>query len=520
MIFPRLMIVASLASAMLVMASGCITQTDSSPKVVATSLPSSAVPAQTIMPTPNTPQPSSRPNPSPTPTSGSYPPYPWSTPYPSPTPDHDRLWREATSDLESSCFWNEFGHGNYRYQGAYWYRHIQWTSDGSAIVFDYPSTLRLLPAPSDVRLYAVESDGSRIAQLVNGGPTELSYEYYQSQGIGIVEALYSDLAPGFMMYFDISDDRSQIVYSTCVYQTKDPNYRPTHNTYVQWLADVQKYEHEIAVSNIDGSNPMRLTENRTIDNFPVWSPDGTRIVFIRSRSDSRRGGRDDFSLYAMDADGSDARAIAPNVALYPPAWSPDGQWIAFVAYDEAHGWQRAVYIVRLDGSNLTRIFGAFSSPSWSPDSRYLAFAGPYGDGVALYTFAADGTAPFVVTNIVENLGQVRGALWVPSVSWSPAGHEILYSCGGVCVANIDGRRVFDGRRVGVSPLGFGSIAAWSPDGSRIAVSPGGFRLDERDSLDDNVVLYTINSDGTGLNVLVKSDHSNDGRPIASKPSQP
>ncbi|MFQ5536627.1 MAG: amidohydrolase family protein [Gemmatimonadota bacterium] len=74
------------------------------------------------------------------------------------------------------------------------------------------------------------------------------------------------------------------------------------------------------VSNADGSNPRRLTDNEGVsEHFPAWSPDGQWIVY------STWEGEEGF-LYKMRADGrGKPRRITSEGAVYvQPAWSPSG----------------------------------------------------------------------------------------------------------------------------------------------------------------------------------------------------
>ena len=91
--------------------------------------------------------------------------------------------------------------------------------------------------------------------------------------------------------------------------------------------------YDIGVSNLDGSNYRQLTKTKSSEANPVWSPDGSDIVFIFNRF-----ANDDFDdegpagLYIMDADGSDVRILAHRVyGIGLQAWSPDGRTLAFLA---------------------------------------------------------------------------------------------------------------------------------------------------------------------------------------------
>lgn len=76
---------------------------------------------------------------------------------------------------------------------------------------------------------------------------------------------------------------------------------------------------DIFVIDADGQNMVNLTNSATSnDNWPTWSPDGSRIAFVSSR-DVPFGS----DIYVMDADGSNLVQItdAEGFELYP-AWSP------------------------------------------------------------------------------------------------------------------------------------------------------------------------------------------------------
>ena len=314
-----------------------------------------------------------------------------------------------------------------------------------------------------------------------------------------------------MTYFDVSPDGSRLLYSTCRYPTPPDDlenrqaadvseiskaWPPQYfiNLSLEELREIERHSFEITVSNIDGTEPKRLTENRDFDNYPVWSPDGTRIAFASNRS-ARGSYSDREKLYTMAADGSDLRLVSRGivsamiVARLASAWSPDGQHIAFVG-----GKIPAVYTARPDGSELTKISATLSGPAWSPRGRRVALVAPDGNGATLYTFAYDGSDPVRVTRVADDASQriespygyLDEEFWVGSVSWSPDGSEILV---GPYLVNLDSpatlnllqvashtessfeKELFNSRGRAWHLLHVST--SWSPGGSRIATMVAG-----------------------------------------------
>ena len=116
---------------------------------------------------------------------------------------------------------------------------------------------------------------------------------------------------------------------------------------------------------------------------PVWSPNGQFLAFLERKPESgtiiRRG------LYTVGADGSSLKRIegwgSPLYAESVPAWSPDGSRIAFVRHDDE---MRAILATDPDGSNPSVVFDYTNIPrldslplqyiSWSPDGSKILFS--------------------------------------------------------------------------------------------------------------------------------------------------
>ncbi len=90
--------------------------------------------------------------------------------------------------------------------------------------------------------------------------------------------------------------------------------------------------------------------------FPAWSPDGQTIAFERFSGDWYA------DIYAVNADGSGERELTRDVQVL--RWSPDGRQIAFQR-DRSGDWE--VHVMNADGSGERRLtHGGGIVPAWSP----------------------------------------------------------------------------------------------------------------------------------------------------------
>jgi Tol biopolymer transport system component len=256
---------------------------------------------------------------------------------------------------------------------------------------------------------------------------------------------------------------------------------------------------EIFVINADGSGLRRLTRNAVADWAPAWSPDGQKIAWT---SRSHGTGAD---VFVMNADGSDQQNLTPKPGNRgEPRWSPDGRAILFTAVPpgqprSASGWPYSdVYVMNADGSgqrNLTHTPAAGEGdPAWSPDGQHIAFtrlAGPPGE-VRIVVMNADGSAKHAVTPTLAHPGDRA-----PTAVWAPDGQRIAFwDDFAIYVVNADGsglrrltRNAFEGPN-------------WSPDGRKLIFVRARHQKSRPHWQGGD--LWVMNADGTGQRNLTRT----------------
>ena len=155
-----------------------------------------------------------------------------------------------------------------------------------------------------------------------------------------------------------------------------PNYSPVWSPNGKWIGFTSNRtgDQQIYRINADGSNLKQLTKKGDNTN-PAWSPDSQWIAFNSYRGPDHGAGN--FLIYVMTADGGRLRKLGKS-ALAGCTWSPNGKQIAYATMS-LENEIRNILVIDIDGNNLRRLtrLGArewASYPAWSPDGQWIAYA--------------------------------------------------------------------------------------------------------------------------------------------------
>jgi dipeptidyl aminopeptidase/acylaminoacyl peptidase len=128
----------------------------------------------------------------------------------------------------------------------------------------------------------------------------------------------------------------------------------------------------IYTMNSSGKEKTRLTTDGSSRN-PAWSSDGERIAFDRAPAEGSRKRR----LWLMNADGSGQRRVPiGSFQAHNPSWSPDGRRLVFQGCGRRTKCKRdSIFVTGVNGRGRRKIAGDGIDPVWSPDGRWIAYGG-------------------------------------------------------------------------------------------------------------------------------------------------
>ncbi len=270
----------------------------------------------------------------------------------------------------------------------------------------------------------------------------------------------------------------------------------------------------------DGTALTKLTQNTVADRDPAWSPDGSKIAFVRDGCSGTCR-----NLWVMNTDGTGELQLTnepSSVADANPSWSPDGTTIAFAhPTDNGGQYYKQIWSVPAAGGSLTQLTAAaFASwsPDWSPDGSRIVFTSTRAGDAAIYTMNADGSAQ---TKVSFAGVTTPPAFLLGGPSWSPDGTTFAFHGAGSATLEVPRLLLSDAdganTRTLYDPTGEVYPPSWAPNGNKLVVT-----VNTGSGAVTNMQLYVVNV-STGAATALASSGSVEQNPswqpgIAASPT--
>lgn len=223
----------------------------------------------------------------------------------------------------------------------------RWSPDGTKILFNSNRN-------DETELFVINSDGTNLSSLGPGFNPRWSPD-----GTKIGFQMWSG---AFVMDADGSGRRKIAAFKSFISWSPDGTMVSLYGG-----AGDHRGHGKLYVANADGTDLMHITKGFTPANGfrhlggGAWSPDGRQIAFSISVNNWGDGGPVNFDIYVVNVDGTDPVKLTNHRSSEGAAsWSPDGSKILY-------GRGSEIYIMDADGSNpvnLTNHPAPDRGPSW------------------------------------------------------------------------------------------------------------------------------------------------------------
>lgn len=285
----------------------------------------------------------------------------------------------------------------------------------------------------------------------------------------------------------------------------------------------QRLTTELVVMKANGTGRRVVTSDGEWKGQPSWSPDGTKVVYMATTFGSRAnppeasfgpqqapapggdtgplifsGEGGDWDIVVADVASGDTTTIATGPSQEGrPAWSPDGNWIAY--YSTQGGtfdlWLHEV--ATGDNVRLTREPGEEWGASWSADGSSLLFTSNRDGEHRIYSIVVE-------TGVVKRLTEGPNSDW--GAAYSPDGHWIVFASDRntkteLWVMRADGTAV---RRLTNTwdRLPEMTVGGWLPDSSAIVYTSRELFPGEGPDPDERLAIASFALEGAIVGVVV------------------
>jgi TolB protein len=177
--------------------------------------------------------------------------------------------------------------------------------------------------------------------------------------------------------------------SDAIYQaiTGERGVFATRIVYVTVTRGASGKIYRLNVADADGGNPQIMLESKEPILSPAWSPDGQSVAYV-----SFEGKRT--AIYVQNVRTGRRNVVSSSTGLNSaPAWSPDGTRLAMSLSKDGNS---EIYVLNLRSNQFSRLTNhpaIDTEPDWSPDGSSIVFTSDRGGNPQIYQISATGGTP-------------------------------------------------------------------------------------------------------------------------------
>ena len=235
-----------------------------------------------------------------------------------------------------------------------------------------------------------ETIGSTRAPASKRVPPRVARAGAGKKGVMLMNRIGPSWSTLYISNADGSDERPLLVESGF-------DYHPSFSPDGEWITFTSERngdgQADVYRVRVDGSDLQSVVTTPSVEDVCVMSPDGGKAAYVSTAEGYKA------NIWVIDLASGERRNLTadPSIAGDPaapdgyfrPAWSPDGEWIAFssdrntawTGHSDGHGWEHtqelSIYVMRADGSDFRKVASkpgyCLGSPKWSPDGKRIVF---------------------------------------------------------------------------------------------------------------------------------------------------
>ena len=233
---------------------------------------------------------------------------------------------------------------------------------------------------ADWRLLNMES-------LVVGRMRELGAGRYEVQ-FQLFDVFKGEQLAGYSIAFAIDDIRrtahriSDLIYEKLTGQRGAFSTRIAYVTTLK--AEDKSKKYQLSIADADGFNEQVILDSKQPLMSPAWSPDGQKLAYVSFES-----GRPEIFIQEVFSGQREVITKYPGLNS-APVWSPDGRYLAMTLSKTGNP---EIYVYSLQSSKLTQITqhpAIDTEANWSPDGSKLVFTSDRGGKPQLYMVNMNG----------------------------------------------------------------------------------------------------------------------------------